>query len=69
VSKTESELIKAERDVLLDFIGSLDERLLVNRLDGERRRHHEILYFVKSRIFDTQQALKAVRNRHDTVAD
>ena len=63
------EQIKAERDILLDFLDSLDERLLVSRTNGERRRHHEILYYVKARIFDARQGLNDVRNRNRSVSD
>jgi hypothetical protein len=69
MTEDENRKIKAERDMLLNFLNSLDERLLVNRINGERRRHHEILYFVKSQIFDTQQSLKYIGNGNYPVSD
>ena len=59
------EKIKAERDALKWFVDSLGENIVVNPINKgkyERRKHHEILYFIKSGLFDLRYNLNSIEN-------
>jgi len=61
------EQIKAERDAMRWFIESLDERIVVNSEKKDRRKHHEILRYIKAGLFDLQYNLKSIRNGNSAV--
>jgi len=57
--------LKAERDALKWFVDALGERIVINPIENgkyERRKHHEILYFIKARLFDLEYNLISIRN-------
>ena len=63
------EQIKAERDLLFWLYDSLDDRLVVSPVNGTFRKHHEIIYYVKSRLFDTMHGLNSIRNKYAASAE
>jgi hypothetical protein len=63
------EQIRAERDLLMWLYDSLDERLVISPVNGTRRKHSDVIHYVKSRVFDVRFGLEEIRNRNTTLAD
>ncbi|MDR2004084.1 MAG: hypothetical protein LBQ74_13715 [Prevotella sp.] len=61
------EKIKAERDAMKWFIDSLDERIVINSETSGRRKHHEILHYIKAGLFDLRHNLVSIRDKYPFV--
>jgi len=59
------EKIKAERDAMKWFVDLLGENLVINPIvkgKYERRKHQELLYFIKAELFDLRYNLISIEN-------